>query len=365
MTKAIGIGGAGSKIAVKWDPSAMIVNVSQVELDKASTQGKALLATISNHDDLFQGSRMDPEIGIAAYKSVSRQISKQIKGALVFAATGGGTGNGITKGILQDLVVQDKIAIEDKTMFALILPYDRLEADEYVSNTSQFLSGPVDAAIDSGNTGNIFMFSNKVKFEQRIPEEHYNQMIVNALRELFAIPTQNTELKLLEGHIDQEDFSMFLAKPYFNHFTRFDYDSTADFGKQLESHQNTLLLPAEQPIEALFMLEVPANSDSTIFYSIVEYFNGQGVKPIYSVVENPEVHAPRVTVALLYSRKPAEQVKGYNKIAEEHAQTKVRKTLDQYVKVEPLHVDLDDEAKKANTEGKDDILAMLKRINKL
>lgn len=366
MMKAIGIGGAGSKLAVKWDKAATTVNVSKIELDKVPTEGDQILAQLRAGDGEFQGSRMDPAIGYDAYQTVSRDLKKRIKGSVVFTATGGGTGSGITRGILEDLVSQEDIAIEDKTLFALVLPYGRLEADEFVSNTSKFLSGSVAPAIDSGNTGNIFMFSNQLKFEQRIPEDNFNQQIIESLQEFFAIPQKNADLKLLDEHIDQEDFTLFLSKPYFNHFTSFDYDANNDFGKQLTSHQNPLLLAPEQAIEALFLLEVPQGSDGTIFYNIVEYFNRQGVKPIYSVAENPALKAPRVTVSLLYSRKPAEQVQGYNQAAEEHAQTKVRKTLDQFVKVEPLHVDLDGEAKKITTpEGKDDILAMLKRINKL
>ena len=151
----------------------------------------------------------------------------------------------------------------------------------------------------------------------------------------------------------------------FNHFCIFDYDSNNDFGKQLNQNQNQLLLSPEQPIEALFMLEVPEGSNGDIHYNIVEYFNQQGVKPLYSVVRNPELRAPRVTVAILYSRIPAELVKNYNQVAEAHAQNKVRKTLEQSVKAEPLQVNLEDEAKKVQPEGQQDILAMLRRLNKL
>ena len=132
----------------------------------------------------------------------------------------------------------------------------------------------------------------------------------------------------------------------------------------MNAHHNPLLVAPEDPIEAMFLLEVPVGGDSTIFYNIVEYFNGLGVKPIYSVAENPAVKSPHVTVALLYSRKPAELVQDFNKVAEEQAQTKVRKTIDQFVQVEQLQVDLEDEARKANA-GQDDILAMLKRIHKI
>ena len=72
----------------------------------------------------------------------------------------------------------------------------------------------------------------------------------------------------------------------------------------------------------------------------------------------------KAPLALLYSRKPAELVQDFNKVAEEQAQTKVRKTIDQFVQVEQLQVDLEDEARKANA-GQNDILAMLKRIHKI
>ena len=107
--------------------------------------------------------------------------------------------------------------------------------------------------------------------------------------------------------------------------------------------------------------------DPTIFYDIVEYFTERNVSPVYSVVENPEVKEPFITVSLLYSRKPAELVNDFNKIAEKHAQAKVQKSLDQYVALEKLNVNLEDEAKQAVKQRgeEEEILAILKRLGKL
>jgi len=363
--KIIGIGGAGSKIGTKWDEQAVAINVSDVELGKV-TAGERISAVVRDSLGKLGGARMNPELGYAAYQSIRTQLSAMARGAFVFAATGGGTGCGITKGLLKDICERENPEIKDRTIFGLILPYARLEPEKFVSNTSEFLNDAVAPAIDSGSTGNIFMFSNKVKYEQRIAEDTYNGMIINSLKELFAIPDKNTDLKLLDEHIDQEDFAMYLAKPYFNHFTYFDYDPSADFGEQLKTNYNPLLLPPEQPIEAMFLLEVPRGGDPTIYYSIIEYFNAQGVKPIYSVVENPGITAAHITVALLYSRKPKELVDDFNKITEAHVQTKVSKTLAQYVPLEKLEVNMDDEAHKVKPgDMKDDIIAMLKRLNKI
>jgi hypothetical protein len=43
----------------------------------------------------------------------------------------------------------------------------------------------------------------------------------------------------------------------------------------------------------------------------------------------------------------------------------VRRTIDQYVELEPLQVNLDNEAAKVKADGQDDVIAMLKRIKKL
>ena len=363
----VGIGGAGCKIAARLDSEAVLVNVSETELGKVDGGGRRLLASLHAGRGQFKGSRKDPAIGLDAYLSVKRELLPLIRGNYVFSSTGGGTGNGICTGILRDLSEEEHIATEDKTFFALLLPYARLESSEFVSNTSDFLAGPLAEAIDSGNTGNIVLFSNSVKFEQKLSEEDFNAMLVDSLRQFFAVPDKNDRLRLLDGHIDHEDFALFLSKPYFNHFTCFDYDAQQSFEKQLAKHPNPLLLPPENPIEALFLLEVPSGADPTIFYDIVEHFTARNVSPIYSVVENPDIERPFISVALLYSRKPAELVNDFNKIAEKHAQAKVQKSLDQYVTLEKLNVNLADEAKAALKQRGDEegILDILKRIGRL
>ena len=59
--------------------------------------------------------------------------------------------------------------LADRTTFILVLPHAEMEAAEYVKNTTEFLQGPLSTAVDSGNTGNIILMSNRVKFEQRLP----------------------------------------------------------------------------------------------------------------------------------------------------------------------------------------------------
>ena len=92
------------------------------------------------------------------------------------------------------------------------------------------------------------------------------------------------------------------------------------------------------------------------------------VSPVYSVVENPELKKPAVTVSLLYSRQPAELVEDFNRISEEHVQAKVKKTIEQNVTLQKLEVNLEAEAKKA-AKGRGDVneevLATLKRLGKL
>ena len=123
----------------------------------------------------------------------------------------------------------------------------------------------------------------------------------------------------------------------------------------------------EAPIEALFLVEVPAGGDPTVFYDVLQYFNDLNVAPVYSVVENPERKLPFITVALLYSRKPAELLADFNKRNEQHAQEKVRKSIEQYVDLPRLDVNLEREAKRAVKQhgSDDDILQVLKRLGKL
>ena len=174
--------------------------------------------------------------------------------------------------------------------------------------------------------------------------------------------------RLLDGHIDFEDFDLYLSKPYFNHFTYFDYDPDEDFQKQLDANINPYLLPPEKPIEALFLLEVPSGGDPTLFYDILKHFAKENVTPVYSVVENPELDKPFVTLSLLYSRKPAELVDDFNRISHAHTQARVRKSLEQHVALPVLEVNLESETKRqGKQQGADEteILTVLRRLGKL
>jgi hypothetical protein len=254
----IGIGGAGSKIASKLDVQATIINVSETELRKIPEAGRRIQAVVHAQHGQFRGSRKNPAIGHDAYLSVRRELEELARGSIIFSSTGGGTGNGISAGLLEDLARRDSIPEAEKTSFALVLPYAPLEPAEFVRNTIEFLRGPLSQAIDSGNTGNILLFSNQVKFESKLAEDAFNGMIVDSLRVFLAIPDKNDTLKLLDGHIDHEDFGLYMARPYFNHFTYLDFDPGEPFDRQLEEHLNPLLLPPETPIEAMFLVEVPA-----------------------------------------------------------------------------------------------------------
>ncbi len=364
----IGIGGAGSKLAARLDDGATLINVSETELNKVLGGGRRIVAPVSAAGGQFKGSRKSPQIGLDAYRAMRRELQDMIKGEKVFSSTGGGTGNGILTGILHDLAERDSVPMEDKTFFGLILPYAPMESSEFVMNTTDFLSGAVAEAIDSGNTGNIVLFSNKVKFEKKLSEEEYNKMLAESLKVLLSVPEKNEKYRLLDEHIDYEDFALFLSKPYFNHFTGFNYDSSKPFGEQLLKNVNPLLLPPEEAIEAMFILEVPRAEQATQFYSILQYFVGNKVSPIYSVLENPELEAPFVTVALLYSRKPAELVEDFNRISEEHVQVKVERSLEQHIVLPKLNVNLEKEASRAISkkgQAQEDILATLKRLGKI
>lgn len=364
----IGIGGAGCKLAVELDREAVLVNVSEVELNKVDGGSRRVLASVRAEHGQFRGSRKNPEIGHDAYRSVKRELQANIRGNKVFSSTGGGTGNGITSGILNDLAKAESVPMQEKTFFGIVLPYAGLESSEFVDNTIDFLTGPLTEAIDSGNTGNIVLFSNKVKFEKEIAEDKYNKMLIDSLKVFLAIPEKNEQCKLRDGHIDHEDFALYLSKPYFNYFTSFEYEAGKDFEVQLRDNFNTLLLEPDNAIEAMFLLEIPQGGDPTIFYNVLKYFNGKDVTPVYSVIENPNIERPFITVSMLYSRKPNELLEDFNRISEHHAQIKVKKSLDQYVPMQKLAVNLEDEARKAvskRTDVQEDVLATLRRIGKL
>jgi len=364
---AIGIGGAGSKLALQLDPNATIVNVSETELNKLEA-GRKILAVVHAARGQLRGSRKNPQIGRDAFLSVKRELLSLIRGEVVFSSTGGGTGNGILSGMLGELAELDDVSPADKAMFALILPCAKLEPAEYVNNTALFLLDAVSDAIDSGNTGNIMLFSNTLKFDSRLCEAEYNRMIIESLKVFLAVPDKGDRMDLIEGHIDYEDFALYCSRPYFNHFTYFEYDPEEDVGKQIEKNVNPLLLPPESPIEALFLLEMPPEQDSTCYYNILNHFVGLNVTPVHSVVCNPKRKRPFLTVSLLYSRKPAELVEDFNRISEEHARAKVRKSLEQHVPLARLEVNLQDEAKQAAKQTgteETEILGLLRRIGKI
>ena len=372
--KVIGIGGAGGKIAAKMDSeNAILVNVSQTELDKVVGGGERIVAPIQSIAGQFRGSRKEPQIGLEAYRTIRRRMLENIRGAIVFSSTGGGTGNGITKGILEDIVELDEHAdgghglpIQDKTMFCLLLPDDS-ETREYVENSIDFLSDTLAGVIDKGCTGNIMLFSNKLKFADKIGEDAYNQMIVDSLNFFMAIPQKNESMKLLELHIDQEDFAAYIAKPYFNHFCYFDYDRTKDLGVQIKANANSLLLPPEEAIEVMFLLEVPPGQDHTMFYDIMQYYNKLKSPPVYSVVENPALQRPFLTLSMLYSRKPIEVLDEYNQKNVDNKDAIVQRSINQYVNLQKIAVDMDDEAKRAGAEKgiNSEVLNSLRRIGKL
>ena len=229
----IGIGGAGGKIAAKMDDSAILVNVSRIELEKVEGGGERIIApvqsTLGQFREVPQGSR-----------DWSRRLFDDSPSSSGHCCRGHGFQfhrrwhwhHGITTGILQGISniddelgnQGDTIPVQDRTFFCLILPYDGMESAEYVNNSIDFMTGPLADVIDKGCTGNIVLFSNKTKFTEKIAEEQYNEMIVNSLKVFMSIPDKNENMKLLESHIDHEDFTAFIAKPFFNHFNYFDYD---------------------------------------------------------------------------------------------------------------------------------------------
>jgi hypothetical protein len=193
-------------------------------------------------------------------------------------------------------------------------------------------------------------------------------MLIESFQAFQAVPQKGEALKLLEGHIDYEDFALYTSRPYFNHYTYFDFDPAAGFDKQLAENSNPYLLPPDNPIEALFLLEVPPKAEIAPFYDILEYFAKQNVSPVYSVVENPDLDSYFVTVSTLYSRKPDELVEDFNRVSRKHAQAKVRKSIEQLVTLPRLEVNMENEVKKvAKEKGADeaDILAILKRLGKI
>ena len=365
----IGIGGAGGKLAsLASKGECSIVNVSELELSKIEAKHKILAVTHSSKGQL-RGSGKNPSIGREAFISVSEKLKNIIKGNIVYSSTGGGTGNGITSILLETLSEkEERIALDDRTVFVFVLPYVNREATEYVENTIEFLGGPVSIGIDSGNTGNIILFSNKLKFEGRIPELEYNKMLVDSLNSFLGIPVKGEMYELLDGHIDFEDFDLYKSKPYFNHFTQFNWDPNTSFEAQLVANFNTLLLSPERAIEAMFLLELPDPSLTAKFYDILDYFALDNIAPIYGVVHNPALEKPQITVSMLYSRKPRELVEDFKKISDKYTRNRIKKSLEQHVVLQGHKLDKINEARmlveeSGNNTG--DVLGFLKRIGKL
>ena len=361
--EVIGIGGAGGKIATKIDKNSLVINVSEVELNKIEGANK-ILACVHNENQSqgqLKGSKKNPSIGRKSFESIHKKLLNDAQGKLLISSTGGGTGNGICSELLDVISTQESIDEDNKTSFAFILPYANKEASEYIINTVDFLSGSLSVAIDSANTGNIYLFSNKNKFQGRISEENYNNTIVESLKIFDSIPTKGNQYDLLEGHIDEEDFNAFRAKSFFNHFCSFSYNPSEKFGVQLEKNYNKLLLAPDTAIEALFLLEVPNKEDASICYGILDHFSVFKVAPIFSVVHNPNITQPFITVSLLYSRKPTELVNDFHRISEESTKTKIDRSINQQTEFENVAVNL----QKTSYQEDKDITSILKRLGKI
>lgn len=364
----IGIGGAGSKISSTFNNGTnVVVNISESELAKANARER-ILAVVHSERGQRQGAKKNPDIGKSAYTSISSQLGALIKGNIVVTSTGGGTGNGITWRVLEDIARSEGIPEEEKTTFILVLPFADKEPSEYVENTISFMVDPVSRAIDSGNTGNIFLVSNREKFVKRLTEQEYNAQIVSRFKEFLNVPEKCTRHDSLEGHIDGEDFQLYLSKPYFNYFTVLDYDAQTPLADQMTQNSNPMLLAPANPIEALFLLEVPKKEQTRFFYTILEYFESQHVVPIFAVVHNPALEKPRLTVSQLYSRKPSELVDDFVRISQTRTKSKIQKSIEQHVTLNSKPVDREREAiKAAAAVGKkeSDVVSVLKRIGKL
>ena len=364
---SIGIGGAGSKLASLLEPdNATIVNVSQSELDKVEAKNKIMAVAHSSRGQ-FHGAGKNPEVGKAAYASIKDEIYELIKGDIVLTSSGGGTGSGIVSVLLDQIAQKDEISLNDKTVFGLVLPYVERESAEFVQNTVDFLMGPVSNAIDSGNTGNILLFSNKLKFEGRIPEHDYNTMMIECFKKFLAIPYKSDQMELLDGHVDHEDFRVYKAKPYFNHFCQFEYNTEKPFAEQLNENTSQVLLAPEQPIESMFLLEVPNREMTAKFYDILDYFAEDHIAPAHGVVLNPDIQKPIITLSVLYSRKPKELVDDFCQRVERITKKKLKKTINQFVKLEKTQMNVDEEVRRIEEvdDAEKSVLDVLGRLKKL
>ncbi|MCA9522332.1 MAG: hypothetical protein KC609_15230 [Myxococcales bacterium] len=364
----IGIGGAGSKLSSTFDGgSNVVINISEAELNKAKA-AQRILAVVHSGRGKREGAKKNPEIGKTAFISIKDQLEDMVRGNTVITSTGGGTGMGITWKVLESIAQKDDVPEEEKTTFILVLPYADREPSEYVDNTIQFISQPVSWAIDSGNTGNVFLVSNKEKFVNRMTEAEFNGLIARRFNAFFQIPAKCEEHASLEGHIDREDFSLYLSKPYFNYFVDFDYEHKKPLDEQLASNTNRLMLEPDTPLEAMFLLEVPNHADERMFYDVLDHFESRNVVPIYAVVRNPNLQVPHLTLSLLYARKPHDLVNDFIRISEKRTRDKIRKSIEQHGTFGPKKVNLEQEAmKEAMKAGKkeDEVISVLKRIGKL
>ncbi|MCK5835020.1 MAG: hypothetical protein KAG98_04745 [Lentisphaeria bacterium] len=337
---SIGIGGAGSKLASMLDHGrCTAVNVSESELNKVEATNRVLAVTHSTRGQ-FRGAGRNPEVGRTAFVSVQEEITAAMNGNLVLTSTGGGTGNGITSVLLEKVSAVEDVPLIQRTMFGFVLPYVEREAPEHVENTISFLKGPVSDAIDSGNTGNMVLFSNRFKFEARITELESNRLMTTSLQNFLNIPYKGDKYELLDGHIDHEDFKVYKSKPYFNHFTQFFYDTDRSFAEQLKENFNQLLLAPERTIEAMFLLEVPTADQAPMLYNVLDFFAEDDVNPAYGVILNPDIQQATITVSLLYSRKPRELVKDFKAKADSLTRKRLKKSLEQFVKLETVPFDV-------------------------
>lgn len=346
---------------------SVLINISPAELSKCPAKDK-ILAVVHSTKGQRHGAKKIPSIGMEAFTSIREQLVELIKSNIVISSTGGGTGNGITTKIFEHLAAVDNVEEDDKTCFILVLPDGNKEPFEFVQNTIDFISMPLSSGIDSGNTGNIFLVSNNEKYSTRCTELDFNQRICSSFHQFFEIPKKCELLEQVEGYIDTEDFLAYLAKPYFNYFATFPYSADKPLEQQLHENKNPLLLPPSSPIEALFMLELPPNADSRIFYPILDHFEHLGMIPLCAVVMNQSLHQPLLTVSVLYSRKPQELIDDFNRLYQARAKTKIKKSIEQHVVISKRKINIEEEAKKAAHDiGKkdEDILALLRRLGKL
>jgi hypothetical protein len=192
-------------------------------------------------------------------------------------------------------------------------------------------------------------------------------MIISSLKSFYAIPDKGDEFELLDGHIDHEDFEVYVSKPYFNHFTQFEYTPERPFHELLNENYNSLLLNPEQAIEAMFLLEVPQKEQVEYLYNLLDYFADDDVKPYYGVVHNPNLERPLLTMSILYSRKPKEIVDDFKQMADSMTRKKIKKSLDQFVRLEKHNINIEEEVRiiESSDDGNSKGLDLVRRLKKL